>query len=35
MDAITILVAEDDELVQATVVDALSEGGFETTLAGS
>jgi len=35
MDAITILVAEDDELVQATVVDALSESGFEITLAGS
>ncbi len=35
MDAITILVAEDDELVQATVEDALSESGFETTLAGS
>ena len=35
MDSVTILVAEDDALVQATVVDALSEGGFESTLAGS
>jgi len=35
MDSVTILVAEDDQLVQATVVDALSEGGFESTLAGS
>jgi len=35
MDSVTILVAEDDQLVQATVVDALSEGGFESTLAAS
>ena len=35
MDSVTILVVEDDQLVQATVVDALSEGGFESTLAAS
>ncbi len=35
MDSVTILVAEDDALVQATVVDALSEGGFQSTLATS
>jgi DNA-binding response OmpR family regulator len=35
MDSVTILVAEDDQLVQATVVDALSEGGFGSTLAAS
>src|SRR6478735_5637526 len=35
MDSFIILVAEDDQLVQATVVDALSEGGFESTLAAS
>lgn len=35
MDSVTILVVEDDQLVQATVVDALSEGGFESTIAAS
>jgi len=35
MDTVTILVVEDDQLVQATVVDALSEGGFQSTLATS
>jgi DNA-binding response OmpR family regulator len=35
MDSVTILVVEDDQLVQATVVDALSEGGFKSTLAAS
>ena len=35
MDSVTILVVEDDQLVQATAVDALSEGGFQSTLATS
>ena len=35
MDSVTILVVEDDQLVQATAVDALSEGGFESTVAAS
>lgn len=29
-DALTVLVVEDDKLVQAMVEEALSEGGFET-----
>jgi len=32
---ITILVVEDDQLVQATVEDALSDGGFESSLTAS
>jgi CheY-like chemotaxis protein len=35
VDLIKVLVFEDDELVQATVEDALSEGGFETTTTAS
>ena len=31
----TILVVEDDQLVQGLVEDALSEGGFEVALVGS
>jgi DNA-binding response OmpR family regulator len=32
---ITILVVEDDQPVQATVEDALSDGGFESSLTAS
>ena len=32
---ITILVVEDDQLVQATVEDSLEEGGFETASTAS
>jgi len=31
----TILVVEDDQLIQALVEEALSEGGFEVALVGS
>ena len=34
-DAVVILVVEDDELIQAVVEDALTEGGFEIALASS
>ena len=34
-NVISILVIEDDQLVQATVEDSLSEGGFETTSTAS
>jgi DNA-binding response OmpR family regulator len=34
-DAVTILVIEDDQLIQAMVEEALSEGGFEATVTAS
>jgi CheY-like chemotaxis protein len=34
-DAITILVVEDDELIQDLIEEALSEGGFEAVITGS
>lgn len=34
-NVITILVVEDDQLVQATVEDSLSEGGFKTAATAS
>jgi CheY-like chemotaxis protein len=34
-EAVQILVVEDDQLVQAIVEEALSEGGFETTVTAS
>ena len=34
-DAPLILVVEDDYAIQAIVEDALSDGGFETAIAGS
>jgi CheY-like chemotaxis protein len=32
---ITILVVEDDQLIQGVIEEALSDGGFETTIASS
>jgi CheY-like chemotaxis protein len=32
---VTVLVVEDDQLVQATVEEALSDGGFGTTVTAS
>ena len=34
-DVVTILVIEDDQLIQAMVEEALSEGGFEATVTAS
>jgi len=34
-DAVTILVIEDDQLIQAMVEEALSEGGFEAIVTAS
>jgi hypothetical protein len=34
-DAVTILVVEDDQLIQALVEEALSDGGFASTLTAS
>jgi len=34
-DAVTILVVEDDQLIQAMVEDALSDGGFESSITTS
>ena len=34
-DAVTILVVEDDQLIQAMVEEALSEGGFASALTAS
>ena len=34
-DVVTILVIEDDQLIQAMVQEALSEGGFEATVTAS
>jgi hypothetical protein len=34
-DVVRILVVEDDQLIQAMVEEALSEGGFEAALAAS
>jgi CheY-like chemotaxis protein len=34
-DVITVLVVEDDQLIQAMVEDALSDGGFESAITGS
>jgi len=34
-EVVTILVIEDDQLIQAMVVEALSEGGFEATVTAS
>jgi CheY-like chemotaxis protein len=34
-EAVVILVVEDDQLIQGMVMDALSEGGFEATIAPS
>jgi DNA-binding response OmpR family regulator len=34
-DAITVLVVEDDQLIQDLIEDALSEGGFESVITGS
>jgi DNA-binding response OmpR family regulator len=34
-DAVTILVVEDDQAIQAIVEDALSDGGFETAITPS
>ena len=34
-DVLIILVAEDDQLIQAMVEEALSDGGFETSVAAS
>jgi len=34
-DALTILVVEDDQLLQSLVEEALTEGGFEPNIAGS
>ena len=33
--AVTVLVVEDDQLIQALVEEALSDGGFETTITQS
>jgi len=33
--AVTVLVVEDDQLIQATVEEALSDGGFESSITGS
>jgi len=34
-DALTILVVEDDHLIQAMVEEALSDGGFESSITAS
>jgi DNA-binding response OmpR family regulator len=34
-DALTILVVEDDQLIQAMVEEALSDGGFESSITAS
>jgi DNA-binding response OmpR family regulator len=34
-DVVTILVIEDDQLIQAMIEEALSEGGFEATVTAS
>ena len=34
-DAVRILVVEDDQLIQAMIEDALSEGGFESAITTS
>ena len=34
-NAITVLVAEDDQLIQDLIQEAFSEGGFETVITGS
>jgi len=34
-DAVTILVVEDDQLIQAMIEDALSDGGFESAITTS
>jgi DNA-binding response OmpR family regulator len=34
-DVLKILVVEDDQLVQATVEDALADGGFESSVTAS
>ncbi|WP_299805050.1 hypothetical protein [Tardiphaga sp.] len=34
-DAVTILVVEDEELIQAMVEEALSDGGFASALTAS
>jgi DNA-binding response OmpR family regulator len=34
-DGVSILVVEDDQLIQSMVEDALSEGGFESVLTAS
>jgi CheY-like chemotaxis protein len=34
-DGISVLVVEDDQLIQAMVEDALSDGGFESAITGS
>ena len=33
--AVTVLVVEDDQLIQAIVEEALSDGGFESSITGS
>jgi DNA-binding response OmpR family regulator len=35
VDAVLILVVEDDQLVQAMIVEALSDGGFESSITAS
>jgi hypothetical protein len=35
VDIITILVAEDDQLIQVMVEEALSDGAFESTITAS
>jgi CheY-like chemotaxis protein len=35
VDSLLIMVVEDDHLIQNLVEDALSDGGFESAIAGS
>jgi len=34
-DAVTVLVVEDDRLIQVMIEEALSDGGFQSTVTGS
>lgn len=34
-DSVTVLVVEDDQLIQTMVEEALSDGGFEASITGS